>query len=160
MLVYQYIPYSYIPTFLRSELLSRVAYVTRLPLIPWLHWFHQSRLLRTDSNLSQIPSKYLYYPVYKVRNRGEARLILIFAILSQRVVLLRPSSAALHTGLALPYGIVLADTERYLARSGRLTLTCSSYPECGSTLQLRPSRSIYRSHVSRTKGYPATKVFM
>ena len=54
ILVYWYISIScsHIPAFPHSEFY----YMTRLPLIPWFHWFHQSRLLRTDFNPIQVPS--------------------------------------------------------------------------------------------------------
>ena len=38
---------SYVLAYTRTEL----CHVTRLPLVPWFHWFHQSRLLRTDPKL-------------------------------------------------------------------------------------------------------------
>ena len=44
------------------------SHVTQLPLIPWLHWFHQSRILCTNSDPIQVLPQYLYYPIYKVRN--------------------------------------------------------------------------------------------
>ena len=41
---------SYILAYTRTEL----RHVTRLPLVPWFHWFHQSRVLRTDPQPIQV----------------------------------------------------------------------------------------------------------
>ena len=58
ILVYQYI------SILRSRVSTfphfKFYYVTQLPLVPWVHWFYQSRLLRTNSNLIQVLFQYLY----------------------------------------------------------------------------------------------------
>ena len=55
--VFKYITTSrtHVPTF-RTSARTEFRHVTQLPLVPWLHWFHQSRVLHTDPKPIQVSS--------------------------------------------------------------------------------------------------------
>ena len=71
--VRQYIILTGYITFLHSKCPAyfEFYYMTQLPLVPQFHQFQLLELLHANSKLCQLPSKYLYHLVYKVRNNKE-----------------------------------------------------------------------------------------